>query len=225
MSTRFRSPEEALKYWQAFKYYLDKMSERMQSPEDWRAKIWEEAWDPKLTLEEIKRKIDELVNRYLGSTPEEMMEKGVPIMNEWDRLVEENTILRNMIDNLTQQMDVVPRRVYEEALEKLRKTQEKLERLSKQLSKWRSEAKHLREERERLEREIKMLRAGVPKDVFEEVKRRLDELTSRVEERLERLEKSVEEKPIRPPMIGVSCLLYTSPSPRDLSTARMPSSA
>ena len=28
-----------------------------------------------------------------------------------------------------------------------------------------------------------------------------------------------------PPGIGKTCLLYTSPSPRDLSTSRMPSSA
>ena len=30
---------------------------------------------------------------------------------------------------------------------------------------------------------------------------------------------------IRAASIGISCLLYTSPSPRDLSTSRMPSSA
>ena len=27
------------------------------------------------------------------------------------------------------------------------------------------------------------------------------------------------------PLMGMACLLYTSPSPRDLSTSRMPSSA
>ena len=30
---------------------------------------------------------------------------------------------------------------------------------------------------------------------------------------------------IKPPPLGIVCLLYTSPSPRDLSTSRMPSSA
>eukprot|EP00831_Metopus_contortus_P079688 TRINITY_DN7987_c0_g1_i2.p1 TRINITY_DN7987_c0_g1~~TRINITY_DN7987_c0_g1_i2.p1 ORF type:complete len:261 (+),score=42.44 TRINITY_DN7987_c0_g1_i2:181-963(+) len=42
---------------------------------------------------------------------------------------------------------------------------------------------------------------------------------------LERADKYLCEKLHLPPYVIISCLLYTSPSPRDLSTSRMPSSA
>ena len=45
---------------------------------------------------------------------------------------------------------------------------------------------------------------------------------SKINEKLESLDLS---KPIEIVLLNYTCLLYTSPSPRDLSTSRMPSSA
>lgn len=200
---RFRSREEALKYWQAFRYYLDKCSERMIDPEAWR-EIFEEAWDPALTYDEIRRRIDRLFSERVGDTPEELLEKGVPIMNEWDRLASENAMLRSLLDSLSEQADVVPRGVYEDVLRKLGDTERQLAKMKSLRDRWMREAKRLREEKERLEAEVKRLREGLPRAEFDELKRRIEELTEKVDSMHRRIQAEVEEEPIRPPMIGVS---------------------
>ena len=54
--------------------------------------------------------------------------------------------------------------------------------------------------------------------------RRLEDVRMEVEDGLAQLPDGLGQRRVRPGQGGV-CLLYTSPSPRDLSTSRMPSSA
>ena len=54
----------------------------------------------------------------------------------------------------------------------------------------------------------------------------VDTIQSEVQSRLKRLARTVKMDGFRPGKVPMNvCLLYTSPSPRDLSTSRMPSSA
>ena len=58
-------------------------------------------------------------------------------------------------------------------------------------------------------------------DYYAHVDRKYDEILAR----LEALEKKVGQSKLMMRRHPEACLLYTSPSPRDLSTSRMPSSA
>ena len=55
--------------------------------------------------------------------------------------------------------------------------------------------------------------------------RDLSEMQDQEAVHLDRFNRLLNERRVRPTIMTPPCLLYTSPSPRDLSTSRMPSSA
>ena len=56
------------------------------------------------------------------------------------------------------------------------------------------------------------------------LKKKIEEMKEHEKEHYEFFDKEIKKRNIKPTKL-LPCLLYTSPSPRDLSTSRMPSSA
>ena len=70
---------------------------------------------------------------------------------------------------------------------------------------------------ETIKKQAEQMRTAFPKTTY--MNKGLSKIIGTIDERLNRWDRIAEEDQ------SVDCLLYTSPSPRDLSTSRMPSSA